>query len=230
LSVYLTAQGEFHRADSATTLECPHCQTVAHMTLMAAPDFQRLMRFRPKVTGVVLRCDACGEPVFLRYRIKGFSPERIEFHPFAQEVERPPEQFSFAYLPAAVAAPFREALGCYTHGLNGAFAAMCRLTAVAMFRDLGEAGRLKLYDQLEEVRELAGIDEDSYQLLRQVIFEQPGGGLPPVPDRLQAAVLLETMKDLLYQSYVRGARLRKALRMRRLFAGDAGTAAEPAQS
>ncbi len=229
MSVYLTAQGEFHRGDSATTLECPHCHTVAHMTLIGAPDFQRLQRFRPKVTGVVLRCDACGEPVFLRYRIKAWQPERIEFHPFAQEVERPPEQFSFGYLPADVAAPFREALGCYTHGLNGAFAAMCRLTAIAMFRNLGEAGRLKLYDQLEEVRELAGLDDDTYRLVRRIVFDHGSDALPPVPDRLQAAVLLETMKDLLYQSYVRGARLRKALRMRRLFAGDTGTAAQSPQ-
>ena len=121
---------------------------------------------------------------------------------------------------AAVAAPFREALGCYTHGLLGAFAAMCRLTAQAMFRDLGEAGRLRLFDQLDEVRELSGVDDRSFEIARRIIFDSGTTSLPPAPGRADAAVLLEAMKDLLYQNYVRGGRLRKALRMRRFFAGE----------
>ncbi|MDJ0929418.1 MAG: hypothetical protein QNJ73_17400 [Gammaproteobacteria bacterium] len=220
MSIFLTADGAFHRDDAASTLECPHCNTVAHMTLVAAPDFATLQAHRPAETGIVLRCDACAAPVFLRYRINTWQPERIEFHPWAQEVERPREQFAFTYLPAAVAAPFREALGCYTHGLLGAFAAMCRLTAQAMFRDLGEAGRLRLFDQLDEVRELSGVDDRSFEIARRIIFDAGTTSLPPAPGRADAAVLLEAMKDLLYQNYVRGGRLRKALRMRRFFAGE----------
>lgn len=218
MSIHLDSGNRFYRDGTAATLECPHCGTVAHMSLMGSPDFAALSAARPAETGIVLRCDACNAPVFLRYRVQSYSPERIEFQPWAQEVERPREQFSYDYLPAEVAAAFRDALGCYTYGLLGAFAAMCRLTAQAAFRDLGDAGRLRLYAQLDEVCELAEIDDPTRRLLRRIIFERDDGRMPPELDRSHAAVLLETMKDLLHQAYVRGAKLRKALRLRRHFA------------
>jgi hypothetical protein len=98
------------------------------------------------------------------------------------------EAFGFDYLPAEVAAVFRDAVGCYQHDLSIAFASMCRLTAQAVFRDLGEHDR------------------------------GAGESMPPSLDRVQAAILLETVKDLLYQAYIRGEKLRRVLKMRRLFA------------
>ena len=219
MTVYLDTSNCFHQDGAIRTMECPHCNTVAHMTLVAAPDFRTLHELHPAETGIVLRCDACEAPVFLRYRIKAWRPDRIEFHAWPQEVERPREQFSFSYLPETVATAFREALGCYSYGLFGAFAAMCRLTARAVLADQGDARRLKLYDLVEEVRELAELDEAHFSPVREIIFGDRDEHLPGL-DRATAAVLLETMKDLLHQCYVRGGRLKKALRMRKLFAGQ----------
>jgi hypothetical protein len=43
---------------------------------------------------------------------------------------------------------------------------------------------------------------------------------PPTITLDEAAVLVEALNDLFYQSYVRTAKLRAAMRMRRFFAGE----------
>ena len=68
-------------------------------------------------------------------------------------------ELNFNYLPAQVAACFVDALGCYRNGLLQAFAAMCRFTVQATCDDLGEKTKLKLFDQVEEIANLAGIDD-----------------------------------------------------------------------
>lgn len=63
---------------------------------------------------------------------------------------------------------------------------------------------------------LAEIDDTTFNAIRRVLFEgeAPQGQVAQPLTRLQAMVLLETLKDLLYQSYVRRARLQQALRLR----------------
>ena len=130
-----------------------------------------------------------------------------------------------------MAAPFRDALGCYSENLLMAFAAMCRQTARAIFAEHGEHQRLRLFDQVAEIRDLAGVNEDDFDVVRRIIFDTDldRGGRPPDIDRSEAALLLETMKDLLFQTYVRGERLRKNLRMRQFFA-EPGELDQPGQS
>jgi hypothetical protein len=137
-----------------------------------------------------------------------------------QRIEPAAERVSLQYLPESVAGHFSEALACYGHGLWKAFAAMCRLTAEAIFADLGEPGRLRVFDLVQEVQALAGLDDDSFAIVRQVMFgEHPASRPPAAISRQQAALLLETLKDVLHQVYVRRARLRQALKVRQFFAG-----------
>ena len=51
-------------------------------------------------------------------------------------------------------------------------------------------------------------------------FDEPGRGNLPAIDAIQAGVLLEVLKDLLYQAYVRRGRLQQAMMVRRYFAED----------
>ena len=55
-----------------------------------------------------------------------------------------------------------------------------------------------------------------FHLVRGVLFDRDSA-IPPKLERVQATVLLEVLKDLLYQAYVRGGKLRRALSMKRLF-------------
>ena len=101
---------------------------------------------------------------------------------------------------------------------------MCRRVAQRTFADLGADGKLELYDELANVRRLAEIDDDTYEVVRKILFDfdEPGRGNLPAVDAFRAGVLLEVLKDLLYQAYVRRGRLQQAMMVRRYFSEDAG--------
>ncbi len=200
-------------------LTCPHCQVIAHVSPMAVPRFEELRADQPAQIGTVFRCDACRAPVFLRFTARAYGPTRIELAPQFTEIERARERFDFTHLPEEVEMLFKEALGCFSVGACNAFASMCRRTARAVFADLGEAGKLKFFDALNEVRELASLPPEIFNKVRSVLFgvaSDPRPGIP-VLDSGEADILLEVMKDLLYQTYVRRGRLERAMLVRRFF-------------
>ncbi len=204
--------------------QCPHCHAHARLTPVSVPDFASLQRDAPQRVGIVFGCNACGVPRFFRFTVRRQTAEHIELAGNGQELERAPERYAFGYLPANVARLFREALACHASDCFNAFASMCRRAAQAVFEDLGEGGRLRMFDTLEDIVGLCELDGDTAQLLRSVIFGGTGNrdtALPEV-DASRAGVLLEAMKDLLYQTYVRREKLNRAMRMRRFFAAQSG--------
>ncbi|MEJ0007519.1 MAG: hypothetical protein WDM77_14430 [Steroidobacteraceae bacterium] len=223
MSAYIDAAGRLVReAERTLALLCPHCDVTAHIAISAVPDFAELQLYKPRAVGVVGRCDACNAPIFLRFPVRMYRSNRIELSSQFAEIERPREKFTFTHLPAQVEPLFREALVCFSNGAYNAFASMCRRAARATFMDLGEAGKLRMFDQLNEVRALVGIDPDTFQLLKAVIFGTPADSRPEPPalDANSAAVVLEVMKDLLYEAYVRRGRLQQALLMRKFLADE----------
>ena len=126
-------------------------------------------------------------------------------------------------VPEDVETFFREALVCYSHNQYQAFAAMCRRTAAVTFADLGNSTKLRLFDSITDVREMADIEEDTFAVVMRIIFA--GNAEPlldlPVINTYQAAVLLEVMKDFLYQAYVRKGRLQQAMKVRKFFVEEA---------
>jgi hypothetical protein len=100
-------------ADKHFTLKCPHCNTRSGVSLVAAPRYEYLHRFRPDWVGLGYRCDACNEPVFLKFRINTFgNPVHLDEQPV--EIQRAAETFELSYLPPDVGADFAEALTCYS--------------------------------------------------------------------------------------------------------------------
>jgi hypothetical protein len=203
--------------ESSFALTCPHCQVLAHLTPIAVPSFNDLQLHRPRHAGVVFRCDACNEPIFLRFPVRLYGSQRIELSPQFSELERAPETFTFNHLPEEVELLFREALTCFTAGTFNAFAGMCRRAAHATFADLGEAGKLRLFDELNAMRDMAQLELETFTKVKNVIFggaieSRPG---PPLIDSYEAGILLEAMKDLLYEGYVRKGKLQEAMSVRR---------------
>ena len=70
MSIYITPQDELHVEYQGIALTCPHCRTLTHLTPVAVPKFEDLSHRKPKQIGIVFRCDACGEPVFLKFQVK----------------------------------------------------------------------------------------------------------------------------------------------------------------
>lgn len=222
MSIFIDSTGELHHDNSSgIAMSCPHCQVVAHLTPVSVPQFSLLSTHRPSHAGVVYRCDACNAPVFIKYPVKIYGVTRIELGNQYVELEHPREKFSYTYVPDACALLFKEALTCYSNGAFNAFASMCRRTTQSVFKDLGDNGRLKIFDLLAEAREMAGLDNDNFALVKKILFDTDAEseGIPElsVP---QAGMLLEIMKDLLYQCYVRRGKLQQAMRMRRFFAEE----------
>jgi hypothetical protein len=190
------------------------------MTQAATPDFATLSSMKPSQAGMVFQCQACRAPVFVRYRIKNIGAQRIDFYSTPHEVEKPGERFNFAYVPDTVAVNFRDALACYRAGLMQAFAVTCRATAQVIFEELGESGKERIFDELDEIIRIAELDDDVAANVRRIIFDRDASSIyfPAGLDKVTAAVLVELMKDVLHQSYIRHARLRKVLTMRQFFA------------
>ncbi len=226
MAVFIDSAGRLHHdQESGLALHCPHCQVLAHITPVSVPDFNVLQLHKPSQVGLVYRCEACNAPIFLRFAVKLYAGSRVELAPNFVELERSREKFSFTHLPEEAELLFKEALACFSAACYNAFASMCRRVAQCVFADLGEDGKLQLYDELANIRRLAELDDESFAVVKKVLFEgdaQARSG-PPVIDNFQAGVLLEVMKDLLYQAYVRRGRLQQAMMVRRYFAEDAAT-------
>jgi hypothetical protein len=187
---------------------------------VAVPTFEDLGRRKPKNIGVVFRCDACAEPVFLKFAAKAYTPQRVELAANYTEIERARESFPLTYLPEEAEGLFKEALNCYAAGCFNAFGAMSRRTAQSLFRELGERGKLELFDTLQEIRGLAELDDDTFSALRAVLFGSDSDPWPHQPDinAERAGILLEVMRDLLYQTFVRKERLLQAVTFRKFVA------------
>src|SRR5215475_6243898 len=200
-------------------ITCPHCELVAHITPSAVPRFEDLQAHKPRQVGIVYSCDACHAPVFTRYQVRMYGESRVELAPQFTEIERAREKFSFTYLPPEVEALFKEALACFSAGAFNAFASMCRRTAQAVFTDLGESGKLWIFDELNTTRDLAGLTAETYGKLKTILFgtEADPRPNPPLVDAAEAGIVLEVMKDILYETYVRKGKLRQAMLVRRYF-------------
>ncbi|MDB6083748.1 MAG: hypothetical protein JWN43_1629 [Gammaproteobacteria bacterium] len=220
MSIYITPQHELHVEHQGIALTCPHCQTLTHITAVATPQFDDLSRRKPRQIGIVFRCDACGEPIFLKFTAKAYTNLRIELAANYSEVERARENFPLTYLPEESEQLFREALSCYSASCYNAFGAMSRRTAQSLFRELGERGKLELFDTLQEIRTLAELDDDTFAVLRAVLFGSDSDPWPHHPNlnAERAGILLEVMRDLLYQTFVRKARLLQAMTFRKYVA------------
>jgi hypothetical protein len=213
------ADGFQHDHGQHFALNCPSCGVFAHMTPGAVPSFEELSRFKPPETGLVFRCDNCNSAVFLRFPVKAYTDDHVELSTNFIEVERPKENFDFTYLPEDVEVMFREALECYSMNALNAFASMCRRTIQRLFQDLGETGKMRIFEQCNEIRDMAEVEGPTFNVVRRVLFDTDASreGMPLVTP-IEAGVLMEFMRDILYESYVRKGRLQQAMMMRRYVA------------
>jgi len=198
-------------------LECPYCGVYAHMSPQSVPDAAALLRDKPKHVGLVYQCDACHAPVFLRFAVRDYKDNRVELLRNFVELERPKERFAFSYLPKHTEVMFREALTCYSNNSFNAFASMCRRAARSSFNALGEGGKLRAFEEVLAAQDIAEIDDDTFAPIKTVLFSTGPDDDLPILSRAQAGILLEVLKDMFYQCFVRRGKLTRAIKVRRFF-------------
>jgi hypothetical protein len=208
-------------------LECPYCGIYSHMSPQSVPDFAGLIEEKPKYVGLVYQCDACQAPVFLRFSVKQFSADKIELNRNFMELERPKERFAFSYLPGDTEVLFREALSCYSSNNFNAFASMCRRAAGSAFEELGNDGKMRAFDEVMVARSIAEINDENFDPIKKILFENGSEDSLPLLNRAQAGILLEVMKDMFYQCFVRRGKLTRALKVRRFFVQDGNGGLQP---
>lgn len=201
-------------------LECPYCGVYAHMSPQSVPHVPDLLLDKPKHIGLVFKCDACKAPVFLRFTVRNYTPDQVELFRNFVELERPKERFSFSYLPKPTEVLFREALACYSGNNFNAFASMCRRAATSAFAALGESGKLQAFDEVMTAQHIAAIDDDTFAPIKAVLFDANESEELPIINRAQAGILLEVMKDMFYQCFVRRGKLTRAIKVRRFFVDE----------
>lgn len=206
--------------DDRIGLDCPYCGVHANMTPQSVPNAAQLIRTKPKHVGLVYQCDACRAPVFLRFAVKEITSDHVELYRNFVELERPKERFPYSYLPKHTEMLFREALSCYSSNNFNAFASMCRRSAASAFVALGEGGKLRAFEEVLVAQEIAGIDDDSFAPIKIILFEAGEEEYLPLLNRFQAGILLEVMKDMFYQCFVRHGKLSRAIKVRQFFVSE----------
>ncbi len=210
-------QGLLVENDEQIGLECPYCGVYANMRPQSVPHAGDLLQLRPKHVGLVFQCDACKAPVFLRFAVRHYAENQVELYRNFIELERPKERFSFSYLPKNTEMLFREALACYSSSSFNAFASMCHRSATSAFDALGEGGKFQIFDEVMIAQDIAGIDDDTFEPIKTVLFGAGDEEDLPLLNRAQAGILLEIMKDMFYQCFVRRGKLTSAIKVRRFF-------------
>jgi hypothetical protein len=198
---------------------CPHCQKQTALTPLSRPDFATIKACKPAITGLCFLCLTCRKPVMVRYSVKHIGETEIELAPVPLPESRQDDRINLNYLPTSVQKPYTDAVGCYQHELIQPFGLMCKQTIDAVIKDLGEGGKLKVFNHLEELRDVFNVEPHIFATIGEVLFDNKRSlAGTNVFGRNEAAVLLEALKDLLYQFYIRKARLQRAVSMRQFFA------------
>ncbi|HEA23634.1 hypothetical protein LCGC14_1793390 [marine sediment metagenome] len=212
----ITSNSNIELFDKSINSECPHCGKSTNLILISPPNFKALQRFRPKHTGMAFQCASCAEPIFLKFEISRYTESQVGFFENFTLIERPSIEFEFQYIPESVVNDFKEALNCYSNFSYNAFAAMCRRTVQSTASEIGAKGKSKVQNQLEEMKEMAEIDDETFDILKQIIIDGHDGAHPHLPNLSaeRAEILLELIKDVMYQIFVRKGKLKKAVELR----------------
>ena len=214
-------QGIEGELDQRFGLECPYCGIYAHMSPQSVPDAAALLRDKPSHVGLVYQCDACLSPVFLRFAVREYADNRVALLRNFVELERPKERFAFSYLPKPTEVLFREALSCYSNNNFNAFASMCRRATRSAVAALGDGGKLRAFEEVMTAQGIAGIDDDTFAPIKTILFGVGQEEELPALSRAQAGILLEVLKDMFYQCFVRHGKLTRAIKVRRFFVTEA---------
>jgi hypothetical protein len=205
--------------DKIFTLKCPHCNTVSSLTLISAPIYSYLRRYRPSKTGIVYMCNSCNEPIFLKFGILNYDYHnaRIVISENPIQIEFPSIDFEFEFLPEPIKSDFKEALTCYSVGAHNAFAAMTRRTIQSVATEMGAKGKDKVQRQIQDLKDIANIDDETFEIINHIILDGHDGSHPHLPSISpeRSKILLELMNDIMYQLYVRKGKIKKATDLRK---------------
>ena len=196
--------------DNNLSLErCPHCSVSNPNLPYVWHSTTENHSGRNKRSWKIYKCENCGG-LITAFALQG-SNNVNQIYP-----SKISETFDFEYLSGEVQDDFQEALNCYSNNCFNAFAAMCRRTIQSLATQLGSEGKDKVTNQLENLKTILDVDDETFKILEQIIITGHDGAHPHLPklSSQRAAVLLELMKDVLYQLYIRKVKIEESIKLR----------------
>ncbi|MEM8547999.1 MAG: hypothetical protein AAGF46_07550 [Pseudomonadota bacterium] len=196
--------------EPSLTRHCPHCDVFTRLSLQSAPSWQSLQTLRPARIGVVAVCPACSLPVHLVSERLRYGEHHIELDGGFTAVPERRERIQLEALPEPLRDLVDEALQCHADGHHRAFATLAHRIVQRAARTLGHDGKLRLFNNMTEAAQMAGVEPALLRLCRQVLFDLEADDDIPFLTRTQSQLLFELLRDLLYETFVRSARLQRA--------------------
>jgi hypothetical protein len=94
---------------------------------------------------------------------------------------------------------------------------MCRRCIQSVSESFGVEGTTKVQAQLKDLESMGVADEETFSQLHQIMLTGHDGAHPHLPSLspARASVLLQLIKDVLYQLDVRPAKIREASDLRK---------------
>lgn len=217
--MFITAREPFEPIfEKHYSLLCPHCQVLTNITAISFPNFNLIMKYGLKSVGIVYKCDNCKHPIFLEHNCDiEYGNSRVQIYEQYESVQYSIVKYELEYLPEEIRKEFVEALKCYSFECYNAFAAMCRRTIQTSCTTLGVEGNDKVMKQINNMKDFVDIENEQVELLKQIVINGHDGSHPHLPEitKERADLLLEFMKDALYELFVRKMKLNKAIQLRK---------------
>jgi hypothetical protein len=92
---------------------------------------------------------------------------------------------------------------------------------------MGDGGKLRAFDEVMVAQDIAEIDDSSFEPIKNILFASGDDNSMPLLGRAQAGVLLEILKDMFHQCFVRRGKLTRAIKVRRLFVQESNGGLRP---
>ena len=203
--------------DKHFSILCPNCGCQVGINAISIPTYSLITKYQLKHIGIAYCCEVCKKPVFIKFEgtqvQDGYYIDENSYKVIGN-VEIP---YDYSYLPESVAEDFKEALTCFSNSCYNAFGAMCRRCVQSISTELGAKGKDKVQKQLEELKHIVPIDDNTYEILEQTIIAGHDGAHPHLPKLSpeRAKILLELIKDVLYQLFVRKAKIQETTELRK---------------
>ncbi|MEM9172262.1 MAG: hypothetical protein AAGA84_06105 [Pseudomonadota bacterium] len=197
--------------EPALTRTCPHCEVFVKLAPQTLPSWQSLQTLKPSRLGIVCVCPACAKPVSLVSGRMRYDDETVDIEPVFESLPPQAERLDVDALPADLHDLADEAAECFTAGRTHAFVLLAnRLTTLAAV-ELGDTGKLAVFNAVTEAATLANMEPALLRLCRHVLFDlQPSDPVPMLTHK-QARMLFEVLRDCLHELFARRHQLQAAM-------------------
>ena len=120
-------------------------------------------------------------------------------------------------MPPEVKKEISEGLDCLSVGAYNGFAGLCRRTIQAICTITGAGSSTKVQAQIEEMANAAGLDDETKRIAIEIMLAGHDGSHPHLPDvnSDRAAILLELVRDIVYQMFTRPGRIKQSAELRK---------------